>query len=106
MLVCAITLVLVMQRYRVDLLENLASNSSMASTLATYSALTGDWCALKLHHAILCSACEACRTCLRSTSHAQLCAVGSCPQRAPQDWMRVHAVPKQARCCATGALAI
>lgn len=31
------------QRYRVDLLESLASNSSMAATLASYSALTGDW---------------------------------------------------------------
>ncbi len=36
----------VAQGYRVNLLEALASNSSMASTLATYSALTGDWCAI------------------------------------------------------------
>jgi hypothetical protein len=34
-----------LQRYRVDLLESLASNSNMAGTLASYSALTGDWCA-------------------------------------------------------------
>lgn len=31
------------QGFRVTLLEALASNSSMASTLGSYSALTGDW---------------------------------------------------------------
>ena len=33
-----------LQRYRVEQLQDLASNSNMAGTLASYSALTGDWC--------------------------------------------------------------